>query len=154
MTDLLVPLYNLPSRPVMEGFVVETPLPHESPVLLEFVEKNFGGGWRAEVSMAFTRVPPRIKAAADSSTGRLLGFCCWDCTALGFLGPVGVMKEARGRGVGGALVLSVLHSMAEAGYGYAVVGGAGPVDFFRSICDARVIPGSDPGLYGRLGKRS
>jgi len=147
LPDLLVPLYSLSSLPVLEGFWVGRPLPHQSEKVLDFIGETFGSSWKAEASSAFGSVPPRIKVAVDE-TGRLLGFCCWDCTSLGFLGPIGVTEAARGRGIGKALVLSVLYSMREAGYAYAVIGGAGPVDFFRSICDARVIEGSDPGIYG------
>lgn len=124
------------------------PLPHQAGSVLDFIGGSFGKAWRSEASTAFGSAPSLIKVAADEESGEILGFCCWDCTALGFLGPIGVSEEARGRGVGKALVLSVLHSMREAGYGYAIIGGAGPVDFFRSVCDARVIEGSDPGIYG------
>lgn len=148
MPDLLAPLFSLAPLPVTEGLWVGRPLPHQSEKVLDFIGETFGSSWKAEASSAFGSVPPRIKVAVDQASGSMLGFCCWDCTALGFLGPIGVSEGARGRGVGKALVLSVLHSMREAGYAYAVIGGAGPVDFFRSICDARLIEGSDPGIYG------
>jgi len=83
----------------------------------------------------------------DEASGRIAGFCCWDCTAKGFLGPIGVHDDFRGMNAGKAVVLSVLHSMREAGYGYAIIGDTGPVDFFRKICDARIIKGSTPGIY-------
>jgi hypothetical protein len=37
--------------------------------------------------------------------------------------------------------------MREAGYAYAIVGGAGPVEFYRKRLDALEIPGSVPGFY-------
>jgi GNAT superfamily N-acetyltransferase len=148
LPDLLVPLYGLPPVEVPEGYWVGNPLAHQSPLVLDFVEEYFGRSWRAEAAAAFARTPPGLKLAVSESTGDIHGFCCWDCTARGFLGPVGVAESARGRGVGRTIVLSVLHSMRDAGYGYAIVGGAGPVEFFQSICDARVIEGSDPGIYG------
>lgn len=96
---------------------------------------------------AFGSVPPTVVIAMNRTSGRLAGFCCWDCTAKGFLGPIGVHDDFRGKSVGRAVVLSALHSMREAGYGYAIVGDAGPVEFFQKICDARVIEGSTPGIY-------
>jgi predicted N-acetyltransferase YhbS len=83
----------------------------------------------------------------DTQSGYLAGFCAWDCTALGFLGPVGVDKKYRNRGLGRAVTVEVLYSMKEQGYGYAVVGDAGPVEFFKSSCGATVIPDSTPGIY-------
>lgn len=33
------------------------------------------------------------------------------------------------------------------GYGYAIVGNAGPTEFFRKVVGAIEIPGSEPGIY-------
>ncbi|NOQ21451.1 MAG: GNAT family N-acetyltransferase [Candidatus Aegiribacteria sp.] len=148
MPDLLVPLYDLPGNPEQDGLWVGKPLSHQAPSVLSFIHDNFSSGWKAEAGAAFGSVPPTIIVAADCASGRLAGFCCWDCTAKGFLGPIGVHDDFRGKGVGKAVVIAALHSMREAGYGYAVIGAAGPVEFFRRICDARVIEDSTPGIYG------
>ena len=148
MTDLLVPLQHLSKPEVPQGFWIGRPLPHQAPIVLRFVEDSFGEAWAAETQTAFSSVPPTVLVAVEERTGIIAGFCCWDCTARGFLGPVGVGRGFRKQGVGEALVLDVLCRMREAGYGYAVIGGVGPSEFFRRICDARVIRGSDPGIYG------
>ncbi len=148
MPDLLVPLYDLPGIQEQDGLWVGKPMPHQSPSVLSFIGDNFSNGWKAEASTAFGSVPPTLIVAVDRASGRLAGFCCWDCTAKGYLGPIGIYEGSRGRGVGKAVVLAALHSMREAGYGYAVIGDAGPVEFFQRICDARVIEGSEPGIYG------
>ena len=148
MSDLLVPLYGLPPVDDQEGLWVGKPLSHQSPGVLSFIEGNFIGVRIKTAEEAFGSVPPTIFTAVDIPSGRLAGFCSWDCTAKGFLGPIGVHSDFRGRNVGKAVVLSALHSMREAGYGYAVIGDAGPVEFFKKICDARVIEGSNPGIYG------
>lgn len=96
---------------------------------------------------AIVRTPSTMIIALEKSTGKLAGFCVWDCTALGFLGPVGVAEEYRGTGVGKSVTLEVLHCMREQGYGYGIIGAAGPVDFFQSVCKACVIPESTPGIY-------
>ncbi|MCK4806652.1 MAG: GNAT family N-acetyltransferase [Candidatus Aegiribacteria sp.] len=147
MPDLLVPLYDLPGTPEPDGLWVGKPLSHQAPSVLSFIQDNFSSGWKAEAGVAFGSVPPTIIAAVDKASGRLAGFCCWDCTAKGFLGPIGVHDDFRGKGVGKAVVIAALHSMREAGYGYAVIGAAGPVKFFQSICDARIIESSTPGIY-------
>ena len=46
-----------------------------------------------------------------------------------------------------ALLLATLHGMKDAGYGYGVIGGAGPVDFYKKCCGAIVIEDSTPGVY-------
>ena len=40
--------------------------------------------------------------------------------------------------------------MREAGYGYAVIGDPGPVDFYRKRLDALEIPNSKPGVYAGM----
>ncbi|MEN8209499.1 MAG: GNAT family N-acetyltransferase [Candidatus Fermentibacteria bacterium] len=148
MPDLLVPLFDLPVLQEQDSLWVGKPLPHQSPSVLSFIQDNFSSGWKAEAGTAFGSVPPTIIVAVDKASGSLAGFCCWDCTAKGYLGPVGIHGGFRGKGVGKAVVLTALHSMREAGYGYAVIGDAGPVEFFQRICDARIIEGSTPGIYG------
>ena len=33
------------------------------------------------------------------------------------------------------------------GYAYAIIGGAGPVEFYQRECGAKLIPDSVPGVY-------
>ncbi len=148
MPDLLVPLFNLPDAENVKGIWIGRPLAHQSPGILSFIRENFSECWEAEARVGFSLTPPSILVAVEQESGKPSGFCCWDCTAKGFLGPIGTLENVRGRGVGRVLVLSCLKSMREAGYAYAIIGDAGPVDFFVSICDARVIEGSTPGIYG------
>ncbi len=147
MPDLLVPLYSLSGKPDLNGFTLRRPMAHESGTVQNWIENHFSSGWASEVLPAVSRTPSTMMIAIEESTGKLAGFCAWDCTALGFLGPVGVAEEYRGTGVGRAVTLEVLHCMRDQGYGYGIVGGAGPVDFFQSVCGATVIPQSTPGIY-------
>jgi predicted N-acetyltransferase YhbS len=57
---------------------------------------------------------------------------------------------ARGRGIGAALLMASLHAMREQGYAYAVIGAAGPIDFYQKAVGGLVIPDSWPGLYRGL----
>lgn len=40
--------------------------------------------------------------------------------------------------------------MREMGYAYAVIGGVGPTEYYKKLCGAFVIPGSEVGVYGSL----
>ena len=77
----------------------------------------------------------------------LAGFACYDATYRNFFGPTGVATDARGRGIGAALLLSCLHAMAGLGYGYAIIGGVGPAAFYEKAVGAVMIEGSKPGIY-------
>lgn len=141
MPDLLVPLFDLPQPEEPDNFRIGKPPSHQSHIVMAFIADSFSVGWKAEASVAFGSVPPTMVTAVETSSGRIAGFCCWDCTAKGFLGPIGVHDDFRGSSVGKALVISTLHSLREAGYGYAIIGDAGPAEFFQKICDARTIEG-------------
>ena len=147
MPDLLVPLYRLPGKFTCSGFNVRRPMAFEGAGIQKWIAEAFSSSWASEVLPAISRTPSTMVIAVEESTGKLAGFCGWDCTALGFLGPIGVAEEFRGSGLGRAVTLDVLHSMREQGYGYAIIGAAGPVEFFSKICGASVIPGSTPGIY-------
>lgn len=150
MGDLLVRLYDLPEFPseakvVAAGVTVRRALPPERHVVTDWVGKHFSSNWVAEVEAAMSRLPVTCWIAVKD--GKLLGFACHDATAKGFFGPTGVDEAARGQGIGEVLLISTLRGMREAGYAYAVIGGAGPVEFYQKRLDASVIPGSTPGIY-------
>jgi hypothetical protein len=152
VTDYLVRLYDLPSEPPLpesSPFLLYRPMRHEAGPVLCFVEETFSPAWAAECDVAFSRTPVSIWLAVERESGEILGFCCHDCTGPGFLGPIGVSSEGRGRGVGRSLLLRVLHTMRLLGNHYCIIGGVGPPGFFETVLSDAVmpIPGSDPGPY-------
>ena len=108
---------------------------------------HFGERWAGEAETAFSRVPVSCHLAVDAA-GKICGFACHDVTFRGFFGPAGVPEKLRGRGLGTALLLTALHSLAAAGYAYAVIGGSGDDDFYAKAVGAVPIPDSEPGPYG------
>jgi hypothetical protein len=49
--------------------------------------------------------------------------------------------------IGKMLFLYALQLMRTDGYGYAVIGGAGPTDFYAKSAGAVIIEGLEPGIY-------
>lgn len=146
MPDLIVPLYKLAvEAPREDGIVIRRAIAPEMHVVCDFATQHFGRNWASECAVAFAAQPAGVLIAVED--GALLGFACYDATAKGFFGPTGVAEAARGRGVGAGLLMATLHAMRHAGYAYAVIGAAGPVDFYKRQCGAIEIPGSDPGIY-------
>jgi predicted N-acetyltransferase YhbS len=83
----------------------------------------------------------------------IIGFACYDATALGFLGPIGVEKSHRKKGTGTALLTACLLDMKLKGYGYAIVGAVKDTDYYKNAVGAIEIPDSSPGFYKtQLGK--
>ena len=151
MTDLLVRLYDLPASGAeapAEGISIRRPLAPEMHAVLDWIGVHFAKGWVAEASVALHQQPPTIFIALRE--GEILGFACYDATAKGFFGPTGVAEAARGKRIGTGLLFAALRAMREAGYGYAVIGGVGPVEFYRRQLEVMEIPGSTPGLYAGL----
>lgn len=145
MPDMLVKLYALPPLPPTPGYDIRPALTPEKGVVLNWIRQHFPGRWPDEADAAFARVPVSCLVAHEGKN--LLGFACYDATLRGFFGPTGVAEAARGRGIGSALLLHTLHAMRQVGYGYAIIGSAGPAAFYVKHCGATAIPDSSPGIY-------
>lgn len=151
MPDLLVRLYDLPpsfaseQRVAAAGITVRRAIAPEAHIVCDWIGRHFGQGWVSEAQKAMALSPVTLWVAHRNE--RILGFACHDATAKGFFGPTGVDEAERGKGVGEALLIATLKGMREAGYAYAVIGGAGPVGFYQKRLDAMPIPGSVPGIY-------
>jgi hypothetical protein len=79
--------------------------------------------------------------------GQIIGFCCYDGTALGFCGPLGIKEGHRKNKTGSSLLLACLLEMKLKGYGYAIIGWIDSPEFYRKVAGAVEIPDSDPGLF-------
>lgn len=154
MTDMLVKLYNLPpvealiAQAESEGVLIRRALAPEKHHISRWVGEQFSAFWQSECEVAISRTPPTCWIAIANEA--LLGFSCYDTTGKGFLGPIGVAEAAQGRGVGKVLLIACLQAMRWDGYGYAIIGGVGPVEFYQKTVGATVIDDSTPGVYRGL----
>jgi len=151
MTDMLVKLYELPElAPVLvkqqaEGIDVRRALAAEKHLITNWVRVNFSATWGSECEVALSHHPVSCFVAVHE--GQLVGFACHEATCRGFFGPIGVAESARVKGTGKALLLACLHDMWTQGYGYAIIGGVGPIEFYEKVVGATVIENSTPGVY-------
>lgn len=148
MPDLLVRLYDLPSRRGVEGVELRPALPPEKHVITTWMRERFGPHWASECEVAIGHQPVGCHVALRGAA--IVGVACWDATARGFFGPMGTLESERGKGIGAALLLECLHAMAAYGYAYAVIGGVGPKAFYDRVVSTAEIPGSSPGIYRGL----
>jgi hypothetical protein len=156
--DMLVKLYDLPDsrssfeRPRQEHIGIRRALAPEKHKVVAWVRENFAEGWASETEVAFSRQPVSCFIAVQE--GRVAGFACHDATCRNFFGPTGVETKARKNGIGTALLFACLEDMRQQGFGYAIIGGVGPADFYAKAVGAVVIEGSEPGVYrGLLGSQ-
>lgn len=147
MPDMLVNLLKLPSleRLIDDSINLRRAQPFEITPVREFVEQNFSRAWADEISVGFANKPVSVVIA--TRRGQVIGFAGYECTRKAFFGPTGVSEKERGRGIGTALLIASLWGLRELGYVYAVIGGAGPKEFYERAVGAVEIPDSEPGIY-------
>jgi GNAT superfamily N-acetyltransferase len=154
MSDLLVKLYQLPPlAPVLEaqqalGITVRRATAPEKHIVIGWVRQHFGVSWASQAEMAYAGFPITCFIAIQDK--KMIGFSCCDGTYKGVFGPTGVDQACRGKGTGKALLLVALHDLWERGYPYAVIGWAGPADFYVKAVGASEIPDSAPGFYAGM----
>ena len=158
MSDMLVKLYELEDdwsflrEQEKLGIIIRKPIGPEKHLIIDWVRDKFSDAWASETDMAISNGPVSCFVAIKDET--LIGFACYDATALGFFGPIGVEKSHRGQGTGRALLLACMLDMKLRGYGYAVIGSTTIFEFYRKTVGAVEIPDSSPGLWKTWLKRS
>lgn len=151
MPDMLVKLYDLPEFESVRqyeartGITIRRAIAPEKHVVAKWVGEHFSQGWVSECEVAFSKSPNTCIIATENN--KLLGFACYDATTKGFFGPTGVDEHQRGKGIGKMLFLYTMYLMRLDGYGYAVIGGAGPTEFYAKTANATIIEDSKPGVY-------
>jgi predicted N-acetyltransferase YhbS len=154
MIDMLVRLYDLPESALLyddvakKGVTLRRARAFEKHTVAAFVKEHFSAKWVSELEVALSRQP--ITCFIATREKQILGFACYDTTLRGFFGPTGVSEDARGLGVGKALLFKSLEGLRDLGHAYAIIGGVGPREFYEKACGAIEIPGSDPGTYTDL----
>jgi GNAT superfamily N-acetyltransferase len=134
MADMLIKLFEIAddwhilAAQKKRAITIRKPIGPEKHIIINWVSDHFGSGWASETDTA-------------------IGFACYDATALGFFGPIGVEKSHRKQGTGKALLTACLLDMKLKGYGYAIVGTAENTEYYKKTVGAVEIPGSSPGIY-------
>ena len=152
MTDMLIKLYDLEDDWSFmavqreQGIAIRKPIGPEAHIIVKWVSDQFGAGWASEAEAALSNRPRSCFTAVEGLM--IVGFACYDATALGFFGPIGVAASHRRKGIGAALMTACLLDMKLKGYGYAVAGGVEDEKFYIKNAQAIEIPNSAPGIYG------
>ena len=158
MSDMLIKLFELVddwgfmAAQKEYGITIRKPIGPETHLIVGWVSDQFGAGWAAETEVAMSNRPRSCFVAVKDSM--IIGFACYDATALGFFGPIGVAASHRKKGTGTALMTACLLDMKLKGYGYAIVGGVADTGYYIKKAKAVEIPDSSPGIYGgKLNRR-
>lgn len=128
MPDMLVRLYALPdSAPAYaamasQGITIKRVMTPNYNKVTAWIREHFDEAWACETGSAVYRQPSGLFIAVKGK--QILGFAAYNATAKDYFGPTGVHPDARGFGIGRALLLKCLEALREEGYGYAIIGGA------------------------------
>ncbi len=150
--DMLVKLYEVQDDPALmeklkaEGIYIKRAMTPDLTKITSWVKDTFGQGWADECTAGILIGGCWI-AEKDK---KVIGFACHDATLPNFFGPTGVQEDMRGHGIGKALLIRCMITMKERGYAYAVIGSAGPMDFYKKAVGAIPIEGSAPGAYRNM----
>ncbi len=150
--DMLVKLYEVQEDRALEeklreqGIAIKRAMTPDLTRITDFVRAEFGQGWADECTAGIL-VGGCWIAVKDK---KVIGFACFDATMKDYFGPTGVLESMRGKGIGKALLLRCMLSMREEGYAYAIIGSAGPMDFYKKAVGAIPIEGSTPGAYANM----
>ena len=154
MTDMLVKLYNRSPDTINScppGCVIQRALAIDAATVCEFVAEQFSDiseGWVDECRACLYRQPTTCFIAIVDKT--VIGFACYDATAKGMVGPLGVHPDNRGKGIATLLLDACFQAMQADGYAYAVIGWVSSTGFYEKVCGAIEIPDSFPGIYSRM----
>ena len=142
--DMLVNLYTLPAQlEPANGLLMKRAWAGDMETVLSFVREQFSTCWAYEVQKALLQLPSTCFLATKD--GKLVGFVCYDATARGYFGPIGVLESERGQNIGKTLLLHTLYAMKAAGYGYGIIGWVDDARvFYEKTVGAISIPGGDP----------
>ena len=156
MSDMLVKLYDCPLTDHKDeyrdsGIVFKRPLAVNKKEVLNFVDEEFShicSGWVDECNLALSQLPATCFIAVCDN--EVIGFCCYDATAKGMVGPLGVRKGFRKKGVAKQLLFECFSAMRSHGYAYAVIGWVSSESYYAKHCGAIPIPDSFPGVYEQM----
>ena len=149
--DMIVSLFNLPECKVAGNIKIKRAFVGDKEVILQFVKEHFQKNWVYEVEHSLMQELSKCFVATDD--GKVIGFACYDASAKGFFGPIGVDPNRRNENIGNALLIRTLNAMKEYGYGYAIIGWVTEAEmFYRKTVGAEFIKGGNPenSVYSNL----
>lgn len=133
------------------GIRIQRALAVDRSEICTFVQDNFpesSPAWVDECSSTLYRHPTGCYIAIKDR--EVIGFSCYDATAKGMLGPIGVSRSYRRMGIASALLGSCFEAMKMEGYAYAAIGWVSSAEFYEKTCGAIALPESWPSVYSRM----
>jgi len=139
--DLIVYLDQIKEDESLENEDIRKVGEEDRETLQKFIEKEFRARWMKHINHAFDhKLEPSIYVYEENN--EIVGFACFDVVRgkKGLFGPMGTAKHLRSKGVGVKLLGKCMFEMKKVGYETAIIGEAGPIEFYQKVLGARVMP--------------
>jgi hypothetical protein len=105
--------------------------------MIKWTEKNFKG-WISEVSNSFANDPVSLHIALIEE--EIIAFSAYESNnrGTGWFGPMGTSEAARGKGVGGILLLRCMKDLKNLGFEKSIIPWVGPIPFYMHYVNSKV----------------
>jgi len=120
-----------------EGFTIRRAEPDDKEEVLRFIRSEFAL-WEGEVKEFFRNDPISLHICLRGE--EVVGFSGYDGNNknTGWFGPMGVLPECRGKGIGALLCKLCLRDIALQGHKRSIIPWVGPIRFYSYVCQARI----------------
>ncbi|CAG9619932.1 GNAT family N-acetyltransferase [Sutcliffiella rhizosphaerae] len=138
--DMLVPLDNYFPSIENKQLFIRRALKKDEPEIIDFVKSEFGSGWLESIKNGMEHEDISIFVAYHNNI--INGFACYEAhdKKRGTFGPMGISNQNREHGVGTILLHHCLLELKRKKYKYAILEGAGPIEFYEKVVGAMLIP--------------
>lgn len=125
--------------PIIENDTVRKVTHNDFAKLIKYAEHNFSYEWSQTLKEGFQFKNIYI---AVNNEEQIVGFSAYDIyqNKKCYFGLMGVSQSPRQSGIGYSSLHHCLRDMKDIGYEYAIIGDAGPIEFYEKSCNAVVIP--------------
>ncbi len=124
-TDLEVDKRDFPKEePLKEikGYKISRALQKDKEETVAFIKKYFGKGtWPEETLISFENDPSTTFIVRDINNYKLVGFATHSAQHPGSFGPTGVLRNLRGKGIGGLLLKWCLWDIKQMGIDKCII---------------------------------
>ncbi|MBO3808751.1 MAG: GNAT family N-acetyltransferase [Candidatus Brockarchaeota archaeon] len=99
--------------------------------VFKWIKTEFSIFWAYEADASFKHASPKLWMAEEND--RIIGFSVYGALEPHWFGPIGVLTEARSKGIGSILLFNCLKSMREEGQRHAVVPWTNHLFFYTQV---------------------
>jgi len=119
------------SRIKTSPLVIRKARQEDRETVFKWIKTEFSVFWAYEADASFKHASPKLWLAEED--GKIIGFSVYSTIEPHWFGPIGVLTEARSKGIGSILLFNCLRSMREEGQRHAVIPWTSHLFFYTQV---------------------